>query len=145
MTTLQNSYTVPMTVEEWAQLVGIIPIGYRSCHQKDAVSYFVHGNKGYVADFLPEDRTEIPVSRFLDLLHDRITPWRLDEIGWNFVDCKVSYHEFKPNDKVTLSWSEKNKDAGVAFELDDDATWIYITTFTDLLALIRMLTPPSND
>ena len=144
MTTLENSYCVPRTVEEWDMLYP--NANWQGQYPSEGLHVYWNDNGKHLASWPNEDpnRTEIPVARFLDLTHDRICPWRLEEVGWEFIDRIFPYYYFKPNDKVILSWSEKQQDAGVGFELADDATWVNITTFTDLLTLIRMLTPPSR-
>lgn len=142
MTTLENSYCVPRTVEEWDMLMDMDTMCDNDNGTKIMSTKF---NETIAGPYHDMGGTEIPVPRFLDLLHDRIVDWRLEEVGWEFVDRIFPYYHFKPNEKVTLSWSEKQQDAGVGFELADDETWVNITTFTDLLTLISFLKPDSND
>ena len=90
----------------------------------------------------------IPVPRFLDLLHDRIVPWRLEEIGFQSpVLAKWKY-------ELTLKhvWGEepfkKPSLRRIRFdkgEMSLDNQPINISKFTDLLSLIRFLTPPPEE
>jgi hypothetical protein len=84
-----------------------------------------------------EGRTEIPVTHFTDLLHDRIAPWRLEDDGFEF-DSPFGYcYEPDPErfavtihlDPLIISvWTSGE---GLAFE--------GITTYTDLITLIRLI------
>lgn len=129
MTTLENSYCVPKG-EEW-DIFGLIPLtGHKVM--------WLGGEPSLVSGTF-NDRTEIPVSHFIDLLHDRIVPWRLEEVG------------FKPwpnsNTPASMLWENE---AQYTIEVIVESVYVNsasfnITTFTDLLTLIRMLTPPSNN
>ena len=79
------------------------------------------------------DRTEIPVQHFLDLLNDSIVPWRIEEVGFEKkVDAwNVGFHSFSENE---ITWSHKSK----SIEFMDNP--MNITTFSDLLTLIRFRT-----
>lgn len=81
---------------------------------------------------------EVTEEQLDDLIHDRIAPWRLEEVG------------FKP-------WPTPNKPAMMRWENDAQYTveviggGVYvnnasynITTFTELLTLIKFLTPPTK-
>lgn len=81
---------------------------------------------------------EIPVDQFLDLLNDKIAPWRLLEIGFEMVDGKFPYYSLRDKE-IELSWSEKTKHSGVALEIGDEAIWLDITTFTELLQQMKFL------
>jgi len=73
-------------------------------------------------------RTEIPVPHFIDLMHDRIAPWRLEEDGFN------SY-------KVCTD-VEVQVDNGKVWMYHKDGSEIINTqckTYTDLLTLIRLI------
>lgn len=132
MTTIDNSYCVPRTVNERAMFPHLLTQEHFGvyCDKDYGVLCFDEG------DWIHENGTEIPVSRFLDILHDRIMPWRLEDAG--FVDpFKTTRRRFIA-EFHTIDVDEQN-----VVRLDGGYT--YITTFTDLLTLIRMLTPPSND
>lgn len=74
--------------------------------------------------------TEIPVQQFIDLLEDRIVPWRLEEVGFEkaieiyFYEIGISNIAFYPEGRVTFGTPEQD---------------FNIKTFTDLLTLIRFL------
>ena len=135
MTTLENSYCVPRAVEECKALrVKVIYKGTPICKS---------WRGDLLAQYTDNDRTEIPVPHFLDLLHDRIAGWRLE-------DAKFDKH---PKDnKYALKCDGSSVIVDFEFGVDVFAyckpniiLFPNITTFTDLLTLIRMLTPPSND
>ena len=153
-TTLQNSYCVPKTEDEWAEL-GLKPHVYA---EKSAVfgSKDDPHNNGVAGPVNPHllkaiGRVEIPAPKFLDLLHDRIAPWRLKEVGFekteSFFRLKdlgryvletdeyyivVRFHEHG----FTTSWSYINEYS--------DGTKYELASFTDLLTLIKFLTPPTK-
>ena len=84
-------------------------------------------------------RTEIPVSHFIDLLNDSIVPWRLEEDGFKstpWIDANQYEIALPKSKSVTVfkgqvtAWDDiKNS------EIDMDG----ITTYTDLLTLIRLI------
>ena len=153
MTTLQNSYCVPKTVEEWSNLgmnplpehMGVIgtPDGIGIC-----IGVFRDGKprrrKNLIIDN-PDDFKSCTANQIIDLLHDRIVPWRLEEIGFQSpVLAKWKY-------ELTLKhvWGEepfkKPSLRRIRFdkgEMSLDNQPINISKFTDLLSLIRFLTPP---
>lgn len=132
MITIDNSYCVPRTVEEW-DAFGLIPLtGHKVM--------WLGGEPSIVSGTF-DDRTEIPVSRFLDLLHDRIVPWRLEEIGFNnplgdTYKLRLS-HDW---DDVIVTRMIRVIGGRVSVNGDD----VNVATFADLLTLIRLLTPPSK-
>lgn len=139
MTTLENSYCVPRTVEEW-DIFGLTPLTGHKVMWLGGEPTLVSGTFN--------DRTEIPVPRFLDLMHDRIVPWKLEEIGFQSpVLAKWKY-------ELTLKhvWGEepfkKPSLRRIRFdkgEMSLDNQPINISKFTDLLSLIRFLTPPPEE
>lgn len=133
MTTLQNSYCVPKTEDEWRKVmpaaIGKVSFG---------AVWFAHGSLHNInpAQLEYGGRTEIPVQHFLDLLHDRIAPWRLKEVGF------VPF----PDEHNTAMMRWEN-DAQYTVEVIGGGVYVNnasynITTFTDLLTLIKFLTPP---
>jgi len=50
-------------------------------------------------------KSEVPVSRFSDLLHDRIAPWRLEEVGFNSFEHadKVRAYELMPTEDCAMT------------------------------------------
>jgi hypothetical protein len=84
---------------------------------------------GSIRDEL-EYRTEIPVPRFLDLLHDRITPWRLEEDGFT---KRGSWHIF---DTIVGEFCIDRDGYVYSMETEEQA---HVTNYTDLLTLIRLI------
>lgn len=130
MTTLENSYCVPNN-SQWEELIGYAPDRDTViCAVYDAEMGILDANANEV-----EYLTEIPVSRFQDLLHDRIVPWRLEEVG--FVDPFKTTRRRMLTEFHIIDVDEQNV-------VRIDGGYTYITTFTDLITLIRMLTPPTE-
>jgi hypothetical protein len=135
MTTLQNSYTVPMTLEEWVQCVPWLSED-ELAHEIAKCAFVAFGD--YTVATKPRDgMVMVSVPRFLDLMNDSIVPWRLEEVG--FIHSVRGIYELNvnPHGHFTLEYCE-----GFVYV---SAGRTSITTFTELLELIRMLTPPSND
>lgn len=144
MTTIDEVYCVPRTVEERAMFP----------HLLTEEHFGVYFDKDYGELCFDKDEvhhrnlTEIPVTHFFDLLHDRIVPWRLEEIGFQSpVLAKWKY-------ELTLKhvWGEepfkKPSLRRIRFdkgEMSLDNQPINISKFTDLLSLIRFLTPPPEE
>lgn len=139
MTKIEEVYTVPKTVEE-CDLLNVD----RHC-VGDAVLWIPSAEQIEVwpIEEVGTETSEIPVPKFLDLLHDRIVPWRLEEVGfaYNAIGVLCLF--------LRAEWPE--------FELRKDHVFVFtggvmrlngypvnITTFTDLLTQIRFLTPPTK-
>ena len=86
-TKLRDVYCVPKNQNEWIDL---------STHNSYRIPNFGRFLKNRVVldtghilghndakDCYLEERIEIQVSKFIDLLEDRIVPWRLEEIGFS--------------------------------------------------------------
>jgi hypothetical protein len=138
MTTLENSYTVPMTLDELVQCVPWLKDDPMA--EDVAKCAFVAFGDGTIAKEPRDGMAEIPVPKFIDLLNDRITPWRLEEVGFfdhvtQFIGLFGSSHIHftKSSGSVTITPFDHGKGINV-----------YPTTFTDLLTLIRSLTPNTN-
>ena len=156
MTTLNNSYCVPKTKEDWA-LFG----------HKSVPKFAVEGERYFYAikdgsdgdfDYLCEMgafdgkfgsrfdwlTNEVTATKFLDLLHDRITPWRLEEIGFinrvfdHTLVLQHVWNEVLVQRVITVCGSQNN----IVVRFDGEP--VNITTFTDLLTLIKFLTPPKK-
>ena len=97
---------------------------------------FVALGNGTIAEKPREGMVRVSVPRFLDLMNDGIVPWRLDEVG--FIPSVRGIYELNvnPHGHFTLEYCE-----GFVYV---SAGRTSITTFTELLELIRMLTPPSK-
>jgi len=81
---------------------------------------------------------QIPVYRFLDMHYDRITEWRLDEIGFK------AHVNWRPDLILKHDWMGKivtrrisYNDGVVSLNGED----VNINTFSELLMLIKFLTP----
>lgn len=134
MTTLENSYCVPNN-SQWEELIGYAP-------DRDTVICAVYDAEMGILDANADEvkcLTEIPVSRFQDLLHDRIVGWRLEEVG--FVKSNNSHRLQVSDYSVDWVWSYNFAMVTGPRGFSD---FKGITTFTDLLTLIRMLTPNTN-
>ena len=143
MTTLNNSFCRP-TNEEVCQIMTPLAI---SADENHVLIAFTVDGKNYKfyrrwEDVKDDNRTEIPVTHFLDLYHDNIIPWRLEEVGFRT-------HPSWPNifdldiDEQTIAVSFRNNKIEVEAITDEDSPLcLHILTFTELLTLIRMLTPP---
>ena len=137
MTRLDNSYCVPITDEEWAAIDALNPRIELRIKGKFVYTLKEHGKRRlWLCHRKKGNAKEIPVSRFLDMWHDRIVQWRLQEVG--FVHSVRGIYELNvnPHGHFTLEYCE-----GFVYV---SAGRTSITTFTELLELIRMLTPPSN-
>lgn len=87
-----------------------------------------------VGIFKRKDRTEIPVQQFIDLLEDRIVPWRLEEIGFK-LDHLGDILELHVN-----GWAlSVDNDSSIWLTHGDSGTIINISTFTELLQLLKFL------
>lgn len=146
MTTLDNSYCVPKTAEEW-RLLGVSPHSFGG--NLDSVIYDDGQTRGRLLSKIRDCYSEIPVQHFLDLFHDRITGWRLEEVGWNrnvthfkkegdtevtdivwynlFIKCQSGHHELIFHDGVVRLVNDK----------------LNIKTFTEVLQFVNFLTYPS--
>ena len=144
MTTLDKSYTVPMTLEEWVQCVPWLkddPIA-DEIDKCAFVAFYAFGE--YTVATKPNDgMVRVSVPRFLDLLHDRITPWRLEEIGGQRYGNNNFYGINLPEHRCVIVHFE-NRVLVDARQLDKGLNIPNITTFNDLLTLIRFLTPNTN-
>jgi hypothetical protein len=138
---LSESYCRPKTKEEWEAI---------SIYFLDEIEYYGGVSEwkqdfercGYVFFFYSDnyggilysssgnDRTEIPVSNFIDLMNDSIVSWRLEEDGFDFYVAHYVINELGilvyPNDVFPV------------YTTCMDEPWKGIKTYTDLLTLIRL-------
>lgn len=149
MTTLENSYCVPRTEEEWFEL-GLKPHIYAD---KSAVFWskdnpYNNGISGPINPHLlrAQKKSKVSVDKFLDLIHDRIVPWRLEEVGFLSPFDAPIYRLLTPNHIIHV---ETRAESGGPFNPNDivrvDGGETSITTFTELLTLIKLLTPPTKN
>ena len=143
MTTLQNSYTVPMNLDEWEQCVPWLkndPLADDIA--KCAFVAFVAFGDYTIAEKPREGMVRVSVPRFLDLMNDSIVPWRVEEHGFNnpFGDTYTLRLEHDW-DGIIVTRVVRVIGGKVSVNGDD----VNIPTFTELLKLIRMLTPNNNE
>ena len=129
---LSESYCRPKTEDETERLMD----ASRSCgfswnvwiHEGNWL-YFVDGDEFNLSGEL-EGRTEIHVQHFIDLLNDRIAPWRLEEDGFDIKDG-ITYFE-------TVAGSFRIEPDGEVSHIVTGRT-ANVDTYTDLLTLIRLI------
>jgi hypothetical protein len=133
---LSESYCRPRTVEERKALLDAARNVSRFVFDENPTwpefSKSANGNAyGFTYSEADNDRTEIPVSHFIDLLNDAIdAPWRLLDDGFN-VSAKEGYYTGHSSslvfvDRRGVVWLNNRK-------LNN------VTTYTDLLTLIRLI------
>lgn len=151
MTTLDNSYCVPKTKEDWALLGRGESHNFAIKGDRAFYAYDIdEGDNPYrIAMILLKDignhdwlTNEIPVPHFLDLVHNRIAPWRLEEVGGEQSEDGNAWL-IECGQIICVGFYS---DGGVSVSIHYDYASIpaYITTFTDLLTLIKFLTPPAQ-
>lgn len=151
MTTLENSYCVPKNSKEWKALL-LCNATMRNCIRIR--------NRGQIAflqitplitlmdadkdEFHFGDRKEIPVQHFIDLVEDRISSWRLEEVGFKVDHTKRHVLKVEDsNDEIVIGVNSMQV-VFFYFEHGMESKTTSITTFTDLLTLIKFLTPPTK-
>jgi hypothetical protein len=118
--------------EEW-DLFGLIPLtGHYVA--------FIGGEPTLISGKFAE-RVEVSVSHFIDLLNDSIVLWRIEEDGFMFYESTGQhvlhanglkrYHVTLPPMSTTVKVDVWDGDKGI--------TANGITTYTDLLTLIRLI------
>jgi len=126
MITFENSYCIPKTEEEW----NMLPDRSLWCRNENAVFGLIDFEEQKV-----KNKTEITVRQFLDLIEDKITPWRLDDIWfgreYGFSDTYVMKLRIIFYIHVLFT-GEKVKVLLLGHE-------IRVKTFTELLTLIHFL------
>lgn len=130
MKTLENTYCRPTTEAEW----DLLPNRDLWCRNEDAVFGAIDFRKQKVSG-----KTEIPVQQFIDLIEDKMVPWRLVEIGFKYIKDHTPFYEFSLSKVSNLSWAESTSKHGIALEIREEQIWFSIHNFTDLLTLIRFL------
>lgn len=129
MTTLENSYCVPRD-SEWDKF-GLINLNGN-------IIIWRSGTWTLSDPTVPHGYKEIPVQHFVDLVEDRISVWRLGEVGFDFAHGEW-YLCFNDEDSIIMT-----EDGQFFIVSDQQEIPLYITTFTDLLTLIKFLTPPTK-
>jgi len=125
---LAEVYCRPTTEEEWNRL-SLTPL-------RNHYVMWLGGEPTTVGGEYPY-RTEIPVPHFLDLIHDRIVPWRLEEDG------------FKNDGNGLVLWLNAHNsihvaEYGIYLRLREAADEVEmflngIKTYTDLINLVRLI------
>jgi len=148
---LAKSYCRPQTEEEWELLSPYFKneVTFYSnvdSWQKDFeecghVYFFQHFNGMLSYSKHPiKERTEIPVSHFINLLHDRIAPWRLADDGFAYLTPMIEVATY-PIGNVTVCFHEGK----TSVILDpNDSPWRShvcsgVKTYTDLITLIQLI------
>jgi len=120
ITRIEDVYTVPKTEADWAML----PADRESWCRNEGV---VFGNIPYNKQ-RREGKKEIPVDRFLDLLNDKIAPWRLLEVG--FFRYESDHMAF---DEIGLSVYDIGAEVHYVRNIDP----LNINTFSELLQMMK--------
>lgn len=162
MTTLENSYCRP-NEEQYNELSKFEPgwlfntlCGYRNGFAV-MVEYGKWDGDASLID-MDEDqlegRKEVPAGQFIDLLHRKITPWRLEEIQLNL----VAY----ASDGGSAIYGKNINDCAIMVTFPIDGSHpiveimtvefhdrmlklkVYVEDFSNLLTQIKFLTPPTK-
>ena len=128
MKTLENTYGRPITEAEW----DLLPNRDLWCRNEDAVFGAIDFRKQKVSG-----KTEIFVQHFIDLLEDKIVPWRLEEVG--FVNKYDSDYVYAIDNRTDLYIMLNYNFIRSRYNSDEVDIPVNIKTFTDLLTLIRFL------
>ena len=128
MKTLENTYCKPTTEKEW----DLLPNRDLWCRNEDAVFGAIDFRKQKVSG-----KTEIPVQHFIDLLEDKIVPWRLVENGFEnkYSSDYVYAIDFRTDLYITPNYNFIRGH----YNSDEVDIPINIKTLTDLLTLIKFL------
>ncbi len=119
-----NVYCRPTDEEFEAMFDGIKQLGQEYVYWNEQHGLHAHHCIESVND------KEIPVPRFIDLLHDRIAPWRLEEDGFT---KRGSWYIF---DTIVGEFCI-DRDGGVhSVETQEQAD---VNTYTDLITLIKLI------
>ena len=88
---------------------------------------------------------EVTEEQFDDLIHDRIAPWRLKEVGFIEWINLSSIYELDINESCGKLRVYSDRDQlSVSMDVGNDGVCFYPTTFTELLTLIKFLTSPTK-
>jgi len=150
MTTLENSYCVPKTEEEWSLMTELHGLQILSDVTFEQFKSYIVQNRYLGLAFISgktdffrgskDGAQEIPVQHFIDLAEDRISSWRLEEVGFTNrifrcdLDLAHEWNGFIVKRKIV-------EQCGMIKLNGEDTS---ITTFTELLTLIKFLTPQTK-
>lgn len=144
MTTLENSYCVPRD-SEWDKF-GLINLNGN-------IIIWRSGTWTISDPTVPQGYSEIPVQHFIDLVEDRISAWRLREVEFRSTNTNdnasnVFFRGMSYMASIHVSYIDgKLHDISIEPCGGEDVASIdelNISTFTDLLTLIKFLTPPTK-
>lgn len=113
----------------------LTPLVVGVCKARGSESTMISEYKGDTYPIKTKNKTEISVERFVDLSKDRITGWRLEEVG--FKDGELPYMLKVEADHFGDSWNVQVSENGKYVFVDGKRT--YITTFTELLTQLKFL------
>ena len=143
---LKKAFCVPVTEDDWAEFsVGKLDPILAVAGNVDgtgACLIILRNGLPRRRDNLiidePESYAKYSIPHFIDLLHDRITPWRLEEDGFDTIGGVVYRKQFmlKGDDGGIRRIITVITDTGRVY-LNDGPT--NVTTYTDLLTLIRLI------
>jgi hypothetical protein len=148
---LAESYCKPQTEEEWKRFT---VSRFTSLGEKSTYVYFYNdpdldSSSRIKSDtWLPNGITEIPVPHFIDLLHDRIAPWRLEEDGFEHITNRIGGYvlQWDINDVSVLIVRFSNKeDNEPDVEIESESGWTPFPgckTYSQLLTLIQLIKYP---
>ena len=128
MTTLENSYCVPRD-SEWDKF-GLINLNGN-------IIIWRSGTWTISDPTVPQGYSEIPVQHFIDLVEDRISSWRIKEYQASKGVRDGFWNVFYISQSHLISVEQDG-----SFNLNGRK--VYLDTFTDLLTLIKFLTPTTK-
>lgn len=122
---LSESFCKPRMEEEWREL---------KCLPYQHSAVYCIAEDGRARGTVWPKSTEIPVTQFLDLLHDRIVPWRLEEDGF-IIDQSGSLSLDITHDEIKCEiYIEKGQYKYLV--VNGSMMYLKFTTYTDLIHLI---------
>lgn len=130
-TLLKDCYCLPENDDEW-KLSGLKKPEYNIPYGVFELDGKVFSTNSHLLK--AQGRTKIPVSRFVDLLEDRIVGWRLEEIHGHVSNNGSYYWEFYRN-RLEVEYS-------MIVRLNDEL--IYINTLTELEQQLKFLGHETN-
>jgi len=104
---------------------------------------FLYDNTVYLADGEPtevEDRTEISVDEFLDLIHNAIAVWRLKKDGWRRTDQNGNPWVLTSGGTDILLYGVEDNDIEVDLSNESGvfSSFRGVKTYSDLITLIKL-------
>lgn len=135
---LSEVYCRPKTEEEWVDCIPWLN-GDPMLSDIAKTSFFAFGD-GTISKEPNEGINEIPVTHFIDLLQDKIVPWRLEEDGFSHNTPMIEVASY-PMGNITVCFHEGN--VSVILDPNDSPWHSHICkgckTYTELLTLIKLI------